>query len=121
MARAPRLSLPGELHYLVQRGHNEGRIFVEDYDFGTFLGLLGDAAASHGVAIHAYVLMPTQFHLLATPSQADSLGRLMQSIGRRYVGDFNRRHDRSGGLWAGRFRAGLVDGRQHGANAIRYL
>ena len=48
-------------------------------------------------------------HLLATPAQAESLARLMQSIGRRYVALFNRRHGRRGTLWDGRFRTSLLD------------
>jgi putative transposase len=121
VARTPRLSLAGELHYVVQRGHNDANIFIDEGDYSTFLDTLGVAAATLGVAVHAYVLMPSQFHLLATPPAADSLGRMMQSLGRRYVADFNRRHRRSGALWVGRFRAGLVEGSQHGAEAIQYL
>lgn len=121
MARAPRLALAGELHYMLQRGHNGQSVFADDADRGTFLTVLREAAAQYGVAIHAYALLDTEVHLLATPGQAESLGRLMQSIGRRYVAAFHRRHGGSGTLWAGRFRSGLIDGQALGIEAVLHL
>ncbi len=110
MARAPRLALAGELHYLLQLGHSRQRVFADDHDRNAYLVMLRDAAVQYGVAIHAYAMLDSEIHLLATPTERDALGRLMQSIGRRYVGAFNRRHARSGTLWQGRFRAAVIDG-----------
>lgn len=121
MARAPRLAVAGELHHLLQRGHNRQRVFVDEQDRLAYLTLLQDAAIHYGVAIHAYALLDTEVHLLATPRRADAFSRLMQSLGRRYVAAFNRRHDRSGTLWAGRFRAGVIDGATLGVDATVYV
>lgn len=121
MARAPRLALAGELHLLLQRGHNRQRVFVDERDREAYLAMLREAAVQCGVAVHAYVLLDTEVLLLATPSAAGSLSRLMQSLGRRYVAAFNRRHGRSGTLWAGRFRAGLIDGAALGVDALVYV
>ena len=121
MARSPRLALAGELHYLIQRGHNQQSVFADDHDREAYLGMLRDAARQYGVAIHAYALLQSEVHLLATPADAHSLSRLMQSLGRRYVATYNRRHARSGTLWAGRFRAGLIDGAALGADALVHV
>jgi putative transposase len=121
VARSPRLALAGELHYVMQRGHNRQDVFVDDRDRAAFLAMLRDAAQQCGVAIHAYVLLDTEVHCLATPRDVGSLSRLMQSMGRRYVTAFNHRHNRSGTLWAGRFRAGLVDGVALGADALVHV
>lgn len=118
MARAPRLALAGELHYVMQHGHNGQRVFVDDQDRQAYLTMLQEAAAQHGVAVHAYALLEVGVHLLATPRQAESLSRTMQSLGRRFVAASNRRHQRSGTLWEGRFRAGLVDGDTLGLDAV---
>lgn len=121
MARQPRLAVAGELHHLLQRGHNGLRIFVDDSDRQAYLAMLREAAVQHQVAIHAYAQLDTEVHLLATPAQATSLGLLMQSLGRRYVAAFNRRHGRSGTLWAGRFRASVIDGAEFGLDAVVYI
>jgi putative transposase len=61
-------------------------------------------------------------HLLATPrDNADGLSTMMQSLGRRYVAAFNRRHRRSGTLWEGRFRAALVDPEDALLTCMRYI
>jgi putative transposase len=121
VARAPRLALAAELHYVVQRGHNRQGVFADDADRSAFRTMLRDAAQHYGVALHAYALLANEVHLLATPADAAALSRLMQSLGRRYVAAFNRRHVRSGTLWAGRFRAGLVDAVALGEDAIVHV
>ena len=110
MARTPRLALAGELHYLIQRGHNRQAVFADDEDRIAYLAMLRDAAVQYGVAIHAYALLASEVHLAATPPEPEALSRLMQSLGRRYVAGHNRRHGRSGALWSGRFCAAPVDG-----------
>ena len=71
--------------------------------------------------IHAYVLMPNHFHLLATPQAADGLPQLMQAVGRRYVQYFNRRHLRSGTLWEGRYRSTVLEAAQYLLPCMVYL
>jgi putative transposase len=111
VARARRLALAGELHLVLLRGHNDQPVFADEADRSTFCELLREAAARHGVAIHAYALLNSEVHLLLTPAQADAPGRMVQSLGRRYVAAVNRRHGRRGTLWDGRFRSSLVDAR----------
>ncbi|RZJ85569.1 MAG: transposase [Massilia sp.] len=121
MARLPRLILPDQPHHIILRGNNRQAIFFSDLDREHLLATLAESAALYRVAIHAYVLMDNHLHLLATPPSADALSRCMQSLGRRYVGWFNARHQRSGTLWEGRFRAGLIEGERHLLACMRYI
>lgn len=109
MARTTRLVVAGMPHHLIQRGNNRQAIVVDDEDRRQFLQDLREAARVNQVAIHAYVLMDNHFHLLATPESEKGLGALMQSLGRRYVAWFNRRHQRTGTLWDGRYKLSVVD------------
>jgi len=109
VARLPRLSVPGYPHLLVQRSVAGQPAFLADTDYQFMLSELRGLSRRHDVAIHAYALMPDQFHLLVTPSDARSLSLAMQALGRRYVRDFNRRHGRSGTLWQARFRCTVID------------
>lgn len=121
MARLPRLTAPGLPHHLIQRGNNRQPVFVDEVDCARFLGDLAELAASHGLAIHAYVLMPNHVHLLATPAADDTLARLMQALGRRYVRWFNARHRRTGTLWEGRFRSTVVEADRYLLACMRYI
>jgi putative transposase len=121
MARLPRLILPDQPHHIILRGNNRQAIFFSDLDREHLLATLAESASQYSVAIHAYVLMDNHLHLLATPPSADALSRMMQSLGRRYVGWFNARHQRTGTLWEGRFRAGLIEGERHLLACMRYI
>lgn len=121
MARLPRLILPDQPHHVILRGNNRQAIFFSDLDRQHLLNTLGEVAVLYGVAVHAYVLMDNHFHLLVTPPSAEALSRMMQALGRRYVGWFNARHQRSGTLWEGRFRAGLIEGERHLMACMRYI
>ena len=121
MARQPRLSLPGVVHYAWQRGHNGGAIVHDAQDAEQLLQVLREAALSHRVRLHAYALTASELHVLATPETADGIGRLMQAVGRRHATAFNRRHGRSGALWDGRFRSALVEDGEATLLALRRI
>ena len=65
--------------------------------------------------------MSNHFHLLATPETAEGIPHLMQAVGRRYVRYFNRRQDRSGTLWEGRYRSTLIQAERHLLACMVYL
>lgn len=121
MARLPRLTAPGLPHHLIQRGNNRQAIFVDEFDCLRYLDDLAELAKVHGLAIHAYVLMPNHVHLLATPARRETLPRLMQALGRRYVRSFNDRHRRTGTLWEGRYRSTVVETDRYLLACMRYV
>ena len=121
MARQPRFFVPGEVLHVIQRGNNREPIFVGEEDYRFFLDCLVQASRLHGVCIHAYVLMTNHLHLLATPQQKQSLPKVLQSVGRRYVQYFNYAYQRSGTLWEGRYRATVVDSEQYLLTCMRYI
>lgn len=109
MARLPRLLVAGLPHLLSQRAQH-GQVMVrDDDDRRGFLRLLREGAREHGVALHAYAVLDRRFDLVATPQQPVGLSRLMQSVARRHASAFNRRYQRTGGLWEGRFRAAVIE------------
>ena len=121
MARQPRLELPGIAQHVVQRGVNRQACFAAESDYGNYLQELAEAAAKHACAVHAYVLMTNHVHLLVTPQMIGAVSRMMQAIGRRYVGCFNARYARTGTLWEGRFKAALVGSARYALTCYRYI
>jgi putative transposase len=84
-------------------------VFFSDLARRLFLGWLGEALPALGCALHAYVLMTNHVHLLQTAERPGAPPRLMQSLGRRYVGYVNRVHRRSDTSWEGRYKSTIVD------------
>lgn len=121
MARLPRYNLPGQPQHVIVRGNNREIVFVADDDYRFFLACLEEAAVRNGCAIHAYVLMTNHVHLLMTPEREDSIGKTLQSLGRRYVQYFNYTQKRTGTLWEGRYKATLIDSEAYLLTCYRYI
>jgi len=121
MARLARYVIPGQPQHIIQRGNNRQVIFAADADYQFFRDGLVAGAARHGLAIHAYVWMTNHVHLLATPEFGDSISKVFQSVGRRYVQYFNHTYGRTGTLWEGRYRATVVDSERYLLTLMRYI
>ncbi len=121
MARLPRLDIAGLPHLLVQRVMADTALTRDAQDRTALWAALLDASRAHRVAVHAYVLLDDHFHLLVTPSHPGDLGRFVQAVGRRYVAGYNKRHARQGSLWAGRFRASVIDPARYLLQAMAFI
>ncbi|MBI5753177.1 MAG: transposase [Hydrogenophilales bacterium] len=121
MARLPRYVIPGQPQHIIQRGNNRAAIFGEDSDYAFYLECLKDAAEANDLAVHAYVLMTNHVHLLATPAHETSIGKTLQSLGRRYVQYFNFTYQRTGTLWEGRYKATIIDSEPYLLTCSRYI
>lgn len=121
MARLPRYIIPGQPQHIIQRGNNRQDIFRSGEDYRLFRDALVEASVKHDLAIHAYVWMTNHIHLLATPGAADSISKVFQSVGRKYVQYFNYTYKRSGTLWEGRYRATVVDSERYLLTVMRYI
>lgn len=113
MARLPRLVIPQALHHVIQRSHDGVALFRDVEDHQRFIGWLAEGGKLFQVQVHAYVLMPDHVHLLMTPVDDTGLGKMMQWVGRHYVPYFNRKYQRSGSLWQGRFKATVIEGERY--------
>ena len=121
MARLPRLAIPGYPHHVIQRGNNRQPIVLDDADRTRLLEGIRAQAAAARVAVHAYVLMDNHLHLLLTPQSGEGIAQMMQALGRGYVRQFNRRHGRSGTLFEGRYRSGLIESERHLLACMVYI
>lgn len=121
MARQRRLVVPGLAHLVSLPALVDVRPFADPEDRTQFLATCRDTAANESVQVHAYALLPGELRILATPTAAPGLARWIQAIGRRYVSAYNRRHARSGTLWAGRFRSAAVEPGHWTLTALRYV
>lgn len=121
MARLARFVLPHHPQHITLKSINKMTLFQKDEDFQCYLTLLKEGAEKHSVAVHAYALMPSEIHLLLTPSTEQGVSKLMQMLGRYYVQHFNKSYDRSGTLWEGRYRGNLVDPEHYLLKVCRFM
>lgn len=116
-ARAVVLDVP---HHITQRGNNRQDAFFVDDDRRFYLHLLKAKAEQYGLVIHAYCLMTNHVHIVATPSDEDSLAKGIGRTHYLYTHYINRRHGRSGHLWQNRFFSCPLD-EPYFLSAVRYV
>ena len=121
MPRPLRTDFPGITQHVVQRAVDRRPCFIHEIHYREYLRNLLAQAELTGCQVHAYVLMCNHIHLLATPQEPGGIGRMMQSISRRYVGFFNLTMDRTGALWESRYDSRRVDGDNYLLRCYRYI
>lgn len=129
--------IPGEIYHIYNRGVEKRSIFSNDRDRERFLlGLeifnttkavnisdLSEVEPQERISeeelieILAFVLMPNHFHLLIQEKQERGIISFMQKLGTGYTMYFNKRYERVGPLFQGKFKAVLVKDDSH----LRYL
>jgi putative transposase len=121
MPRGPRIYIPDVSVHVIQRGNNKGAIVSDNTDREVFTAFLRRAARHHQLSVHGYVVMDTHYHLVVTPPNACSLPETIKELGERYVPYFNRRHNRVGTLWSGRYRGLLITDERYLLTCLRYV
>ena len=113
MARMPRLEIPGQVHWVGLRGNNGQAVFVSEQDYADALTFARAAQALYPVQILSFCLLPDGMHWLLKPQQAGALSLWVQQLARRFVRTINQRHGRTGTLFEGRFRSGILQANSH--------
>jgi REP element-mobilizing transposase RayT len=120
MSRQLRVLFPGALYHVTSRGNERRPIYRTNGDREHFLELLELAIERYRWICHGYCLMGNHHHLVVeTP--AANLPEGMRHLNGRYAQTFNRRHDRVGYLFQGRYHAVLVEKDAYLLELVRYV
>jgi REP element-mobilizing transposase RayT len=99
----------GAIYHVMNRGDRREDIFQDEEDRERFLVTLGEACGKTQWQIHAYCLMRNHFHLVIETPQGNLVTGMKWLLG-VYTKRFNIRHKLCGHLFAGRYKALIVDG-----------
>lgn len=120
MARPLRVEYSGAFYHVISRGNSREKLYTSTKDYEKFLQYLEKAAERFAIIIHAYCLMGNHYHLLVETPEPN-LSVTMQWLNVSYATYFNRKKDRSGHLFQGRFRAILIDADAYLLHLSRYI
>ena len=120
MARKPRIHYSGAVYHVLIRGNARQQIFFETADYLRFLRLIGEGTEKYNHRIHGFCLMPNHIHMAVQVGDIP-LSRVMQNLCFRYTQWMNRRKDRVGHLFQGRYKALLVDADSYLLELVRYI
>lgn len=104
----------------MSRGNAREAIFLDDVDRQRFLSTLHRTVERANVLCHAYCLMGNHYHLLLETPEAN-LSATIHYLNGVYSQGFNRRHERVGHLFQGRFESKLIEEDSHLVVVARYI
>ncbi|WP_162262078.1 transposase [Bathymodiolus septemdierum thioautotrophic gill symbiont] len=132
MAQRQTIILTDNYYHVFNRGIDRRVIFQDREDLKYFLDRMHDfnntesfggvyhqnlpcnqkliSPAYKLVSIVAYCLLPNHFHLILKPQVENGVAKFMQRLCTGYVKFFNKKYQRSGALFQGRFKANQIEG-----------
>ena len=120
MARPLRIEFCGALYHITSRGDRREAIFEDDEDREAFLGVLAEVVGRYNWICHAFCLMTNHYHLVIETVEGN-LSQGMRQLNGVYTQASNRRHNRLGHLFQGRFKGILVDKDAYLLELSRYV
>ena len=120
MARPLRVAVVGGLYHVIVRGNERRNVFRDDADRSRYLSRLAFYREKFSFRVLAYCLMDNHVHLAIETGKVP-LPRIMAGLQSSYTQYFNHRHQRSGHLFQGRYKAFLVEKDRYGLALLRYI
>ena len=95
-------------------------IFLDDVDYRTFIYLVGDVIEDTAIECWNYCVMPNHYHITLRPTQPN-LSMAIRQLNGRYAQWWNRRHERVGHTFQGRFKDQVVEQEGYLLALTRYV
>ena len=120
MVRALRIKFKGAFYHITSRGNEKRAIFKDDPDRFRLLDILKLSLNNYQVALYCYVLMQNHYHLLVETPHGN-ISEFMRHFNLTYTAYYNKRHNRVGHLYQGRYKSILVDKESYLTTLSRYI
>lgn len=120
MARPLRIEYPGAYYHVINHGNGGEKVFKGIGDKKKFLEYLKKTVERFSLILHTYCLMTNHYHLLLETPQSN-LSVAIQWLNVSYAAYYNRKHQRSGHIFQGRYKAILIDADEYLGHLSRYI
>lgn len=120
MPRKKRVFCNSEIYHVILRGNNKQIIFLNDSDRIFFLSRIKKYAELELIEIYTYCLMDNHIHILIGKAN-QGLSKFIQRLATSYAMYFNRKYERTGHLFQGRFKSEPVETTEYFKTVTRYI
>lgn len=107
MARLPRNHIPGMMYHIMIRGNNREKIFFDTADYYHFCNRLKESTKKFDCKIHLYCLMTNHIHIVIEVLHIP-IGKIIQTINSPYANAINKKNNRVGHLFQGRYKSKMI-------------
>ena len=110
----------GNFYHVYNRGNNHQTVFFDHENYVYFLRLVKEHLITNAVDIVAYCLMPNHYHFLVY-LRDETLSDAMKSLSLSYTKAINKRFNRCGALFQGRFQSIHIAQTNYLVNLLHYI
>lgn len=104
----------------MNRGNGRMQIFFDETDYGWFVHLLADVVEQFNIECWNYCVMPNHYHLTLRTDDA-TVSKAVHDLNGNYAQWWNRRHERVGHVFQGRFKEQIVQRQNYLLILCRYV
>lgn len=108
-------------YHVYNRGHNKQAIFLNYKDYLRYFKRLKEYLLIHNITLLAYCFMPNHVHLLLQQNTDDPIDRFIHRLHTAYTMYFNKKYERVGAVFQGRFKAKLIETDAYLLQVSRYI
>jgi putative transposase len=111
----------GHFYHIYNRGSGRQPIFFEEENYRYLLRLFKKYMQATEITVIAYCLMPNHYHFLVRQDGEIPAGLLFQGVFNAYTKAINKKYERTGTLFQGRYRCILLTKTSHLFQLCRYI
>lgn len=120
MPRMNRIQMPGALAHIMAHSIEGRDLFGDDEDRNEFLTRFEINLSICGYQCFAWTLMDNHYHFLVRTNH-QPMSKLMQPLNSGYARYYNKKYERSGYLFQGRFKSILCQDQDYAKKLIKYI
>ena len=120
MSRQPRTFAYSQIYHVILKGIDGHDIFYDNKDKDFFLKQILTTKQSFNYIVYSYCLMSNHVHLVIK-CKNELLSKAIQSLQIRYVSYFNKKYERTGHLFQGRFKSKAIENQKYFLKLCRYV
>lgn len=121
MPRSNRYIVPQCTYHLTHRCHNQDYLLRFAKDRDRYRLHLYESLQDHLVEVLSYMITSNHVHLLAHSDAPQAISEWMHDLQGRMATDYNKRRERSGAFWQGRFHNTMIENGTHLLRCMAYI
>lgn len=121
MSRTIRVLLEKVCYHVINRGNQKQPIFLASEDYEKYLEVVKHYKKKYGFSLYAYCLMPNHVHLIIEVKNPQDLAKIMQGLTQTYAIWFNKKYQKVGRLWQGRFKSLVIEKDRYLLDCLKYV
>lgn len=116
-----RILIDNACYHIYARGNQKQAVFRNKEDFAFYLHQLKHYKRKYSLLLYGYCLMPNHIHIIGEPKDPTKLSKFVQCLHRSYTAYYNKKYNKVGHLWQGRFKAKAITRDRYLIDCITYV